>query len=281
MALYSRILLSMPKSKRAKVVHIGGAKSVKSREWKEGIVSRCQQYIDQFEHVYVFKNQKLRSSQARIIRDSLKPDTRIQMGPVKVMRVALGRSQEEEYQDGLHNLAERMRGTVGLLYSNLEHHELSQKIDKLQFENIARVGNKASWDFKIPKGPVYGIDGELLSHTQEPFLRKYGVPTKLNKGVVECLADHVVCTEGQKLDHKQVAVLGIFQQKMAISKLVLMARWDKQTCEYTSLVADEDLEDDDMNQSQFGDEFQIDEMEAMEEGMKGLPEGMMLPAELQ
>eukprot|EP01023_Acetabularia_acetabulum_P014307 TRINITY_DN1700_c0_g1_i2.p3 TRINITY_DN1700_c0_g1~~TRINITY_DN1700_c0_g1_i2.p3 ORF type:complete len:122 (-),score=15.70 TRINITY_DN1700_c0_g1_i2:27-392(-) len=90
------------------------------------------------------------------------------------------------------------------------------------------------------------------------FLRKYGVPTKLNKGVVECLADHVVCTEGQKLDHKQVAVLGIFQQKMAISKLVLMARWDKQTCEYTSLVADEDLEDDDMNQSQFGDEFQID-----------------------
>eukprot|EP01024_Parvocaulis_polyphysoides_P033251 TRINITY_DN2961_c0_g3_i3.p2 TRINITY_DN2961_c0_g3~~TRINITY_DN2961_c0_g3_i3.p2 ORF type:complete len:273 (-),score=30.20 TRINITY_DN2961_c0_g3_i3:395-1189(-) len=264
----------MPKSKRAKVVHLGGAKSVKSREWKEGLVSRCQQHIDNFEHVYVFKNCRLRSAQARIIRDALKPDSRIQMGPVKVMRVALGRSPEEEHQENLHKLAERMKGPVGLLFTNVEHQELSQQINKLQFESLGRVGSRARWDFTIPKGPVYGVDGELLPHTQEPYLRKHGVPTKLNKGVVECLVDHVVCEEGKQLNHNQVAILGVFQQKMSVSKIVLIAKWDKQTGEYTSLIEDDELEDDgDMNQSQLGDEF---------DGMDdGLPDSMMLPAELQ
>ena len=43
-----------------------------------------------------------------------------------------------------------------------------------------------------------------IPHTMEPGLRKQGVPSKLNKGVVEVVSDYTVCRKGDRLTPQQV-----------------------------------------------------------------------------
>ncbi len=69
--------------------------------------------------------------------------------------------------------------------------QVKEAFDNFVHEDFARAGAKAVHDFRLTAGPLSGPAGPL-PHTLEPQLRKFGMPTKLNKGVVELLADYTV-----------------------------------------------------------------------------------------
>jgi len=150
------------------------------------------------------------------------------LGSNKVLKVAIGKSEAEEYKSNLHLLANDIRGNSALLFTKLPEADVQQIVDSFEVLDYARAGAPATEEFAIPAGPVLQY-GDPIAHTMEPTLRKHGMPTKLNKGVVELLTDFTVCREGDTLTPDQAALLKIFGVQMATFTMQLVGRWEEDT----------------------------------------------------
>ncbi|MEW5299028.1 MAG: hypothetical protein WDW38_004937 [Sanguina aurantia] len=232
----------MPKSKRNKVVSLTKAKK-KGKEWKEGIVSQVRACIDKFPSVYLFRYFNMRNEKFKELRDELKDTSRFVMGSNKLLHVALGKTDADEYRLNLHEVSTRLTGQVGLFFTSLPREEVEALFKGFEHEDYARSGSRATSNFSLKEGPLSGPQGPL-AHTIEPSLRKYGMPTKLNKGVVELVADHVVCREGQRLDPSSAAILRVFEMKMATFKIKLLAVWQAEGDEFEEMAVDDGGEDE-------------------------------------
>jgi mRNA turnover protein 4 len=73
---------------------------------------------------------------------------------------------------------------------------------------------------ELKEGPL-----EQFTHEMEPFLRKQGMPVRLNKGAVELVADHIVCEEGKPISPEAAQTLRLLGMQMATFRLYLVCRW--------------------------------------------------------
>ena len=90
-------------------------------------------------------------------------------------------------------------------------------------------------------GPVEAATGKV-EHTIEPTLRKCGMPTRLNKGIVELLSDYTVCEKGDKLTPDQCVLLKIFGFKMSSFQMKLVCQWED--TEFKMLSTEEEEEEE-------------------------------------
>lgn len=236
----------MPKSKRNKVVNLTKAKK-KDRQWKEGLITQVRSCVEEFPSLCLFRHHNMRNELFKELREELKDTSRFVMGSNKVLQVALGKTPADELRTNLSLLSERLAGQVGLFFTKLSKDEAVRVLGEVEHEDFARAGSVVQQEFRLSAGPLSNAAGPL-PHTLEPQLRKYGLPTRLNKGVVELLADHVVCRDGQQLDPNQAALLRVFGLKLATFRLTPLAWWSSEGDVFEVLQeyegADEDGSDD-------------------------------------
>ena len=172
-------------------------------------------------------------------------DSRIFFGKTKVMAKALGMSEEEEYLPGLAELGGFVRGSVGLLFTSRTSEEVLGYFEEYVEVDFARAGIPASRTLTVPAGVVYSTAGEQaaeddvpLPHSLEVTVRKWGMPTRLEKGKVLLDQEYVLCEEGQVLNSNQTALLKLFGVAMAEFRVRILAYWSADTSEITEVAGE-------------------------------------------
>jgi mRNA turnover protein 4 len=221
-------------------------------ERKGKVVAEIKDAVDQYSSAYVFTYDNMRNQKLKDLREQLKSSSRIFLAGKKVMQIALGRSPADEAKTGLHKLSKFLQGDSGLFFTNLPRDEVERcnpylitiayvfynthvvayiKFDydpyhtcrlfrEFEEHDFARTGSTATETVELKEGPL-----EQFTHEMEPFLRKQGLPVRLNRGVVELVADHVVCEEGKPLSPEAAQTLRLLGIQMATFQLYLVCRW--------------------------------------------------------
>ncbi|KAH8599714.1 ribosomal protein L10-domain-containing protein [Bisporella sp. PMI_857] len=106
----------MPKSKRAKVVHL----SKVDKKGKEGTIklfNNVRESLDKYQYCFVFSVENMRNTYLKDVRTEFS-DSRLFFGKTKVMAKALGTAPEDSHQPGSYHLSPHLHGDKGLLLTN-------------------------------------------------------------------------------------------------------------------------------------------------------------------
>eukprot|EP01004_Peranema_trichophorum_P007501 NODE_6278_length_904_cov_33.058899_g5686_i0.p1 GENE.NODE_6278_length_904_cov_33.058899_g5686_i0~~NODE_6278_length_904_cov_33.058899_g5686_i0.p1 ORF type:complete len:232 (+),score=51.55 NODE_6278_length_904_cov_33.058899_g5686_i0:78-773(+) len=230
----------MPKSKKEKKVLFTKVKE-KGMAGKERLVENVRHAVDDYKFCYVFDYKHLRLPHMKEVR-TLFADSRFFVGNNKVMQLALGRADDDTYQPNLYKLSAFLKGHCGLFFTNRTKNEIKQFFKNYSAPEFARAGDLATTDFTIPQGP---LESNKFPVTMDPYLRKLGLSTKIDRGVVLVLEDLRVCEEGQPLTSEASRLLELWGQKTIQFKLSLVAVWAADTQSARKIKSGESAEDGD------------------------------------
>ncbi|KAI4290239.1 MAG: hypothetical protein L6R35_000492 [Caloplaca aegaea] len=227
----------MPKSKRAKVVHLTKTQK-KGKELTLRLYANTRECIPQYPYIYVFSVENMRNHYLKGVRAELASDSRVFFGKTRVMAKALGDSPSNEPHPSTSVLSAHLIGTCGLIFSHRDPPSLLSYFSAFHPHSYARAGTVSTRAFTLPSGLLYSRAGEIpisedvpLPHSIEPTLRNLGVPTRLVKGRVELDDPFEVCKEGKVLGSGQTTLLKIFGIAMAEFRVEVRAWWVRETGE--------------------------------------------------
>ena len=211
----------MPKSKRDQKVTLSKTQK-KGRARKETILQEVRGCVGQYGAAYVFTAENMRNAALKDVRAKL-ASSRIFFGRNKLIAAALGRTSAEEQADGLSQVAKAvLGGEAGLIFTSKSAAELRRVFDETQVAEFARAGVEATRDVELDAGPLAGFP-----HSMEPYLRKLGLPTKLQAGAVQLLCDYTVCKAGDVVSSDQAKLMQLLDVKQALFELTLTCRWSE------------------------------------------------------
>ncbi|KAL8908936.1 MAG: hypothetical protein Q9207_000512 [Kuettlingeria erythrocarpa] len=225
----------MPKSKRAKVVHLTKTQK-KGKELTLRLYARIRECIPQYPYIYVFSVENMRNHYLKTVRSELASDSRLFFGKTRVMAKALGDGPSTEPHPCTSLLSVHLTGPCGLIFSHRDPPTVLSYFTQFHPSSYARAGIIATRSFCIPAGTLYTRAGEIpasedvpLEHSVEPTLRKLGVPTRMVKGKVELDVPFDVCKEGEVLGSGQTSLLKIFGVAMADFAVEVRAWWIRES----------------------------------------------------
>lgn len=187
----------------------------KGKEQKEKLVEQVRACSQEYPHAYLIRLHNSRSAALQRLRARLAQEdgTRLFIGKNRVMSLALGKDAASAQVSGAHQLAARLSGDVGLMFSRMSPVDLQAHLRDLSGTEWARTGNIAPRTIEIERiGEFEPLrrddDMEPIPATAEPQLRQAGLPCQLRGGhIILTQPSYVVCQEGDTLTADQCRLL--------------------------------------------------------------------------
>lgn len=212
----------MGRSRRERIVALTKTrKHMLGRDKKQEIIQEIRDNVDKYANLYVFSTQNMRNALLKNLRGLWK-DSRFFFGRKRVIQISLGRSEEEEYLEGLHKVSDHLHGNVGLLFTNRNHTSVVKFFDEYSENEFARSGFEATGPVELDEGPL-----EQFEPNQVQNLRLIGLPVDVKKGVVTLLSDFPVCAAGEVLTPEKAKILEFIGIRMAKFCIKLRCHYQK------------------------------------------------------
>jgi len=245
----------MPKSKRAKQISLTKVKK-KDRSLKDGHIEEIREASGKYKTALLIRVENERNQFIKEVKRKLHPG-RLFYGKNKLMQHALGMSPQNECQDGIHKLADRIAGHAAILFTDTPVVKVREYFEEHQPAEFARAGAIATETVVLPPGP------DVLAnqpHSIEAHLRAIGLPTQLQNGKVVLLGKHTVCKEGKEITADQAQVLKLIDKKLAKFSMTILAKWTRENGEFEKFkeLEDDDMDDDDEEGEEEEDEDMVD-----------------------
>jgi mRNA turnover protein 4 len=110
----------MPRSKRNKTVPISKVKKNENISGKKAVLAeKVKSYLEEYEYCYVIKYKNMTNLPMQELRNYWK-NSKFVIGKNKVLHVALGKTEDDEFKLNSHKLSKFLKGNCGLVFSNDE-----------------------------------------------------------------------------------------------------------------------------------------------------------------
>ena len=209
----------MPRSKRSRKSALTQVKAKVSSD-KIELVDKVREAIDTYNSVYALSFQELRSNQLQSVRVEFR-DSRLFFGKNKILQLALGHGDEDEYRDNLRHLSELVSGNVGLLATNRTKAEVLRWFESFEVDDFAKQGFVPSGDLVLEAGPLAQFAVSMC-----PALRKLGLSLHVDAGTLRLLADFTVTKRGKALSAEQAKMLVHLGIKLVKFQAKVLGKWE-------------------------------------------------------
>jgi large subunit ribosomal protein L10 len=195
---------------------LGKRRYVRSKPYpkhKVKIVEEAVDLLKNYQYVFLFDLHGLSSRVLHEYRYRLRSH-----GVIKIIKPTLFKIAFTKAYGGLPaEIAEKIRGEVGLFFTNLNPAEVIKVVADNAVRRAAQPGDKAPFDIVVPAGPTNASPGPIISK-----FGKLKIPTRVQEGKIWIAKDTVVAKAGQEITPEIAEVLRVVGIEPVFEQLRLL-----------------------------------------------------------
>jgi len=177
-----------------------------SKEKKEAYFTKLQEWVQTYSKIMLVQVDNVGSNQIQQIRLSMRREGKddfayILMGKNTLIRKILNHFLSSHPDHPIKEILPYIKGNVGLVFTNEDLTEVREKLLSVRKPAPAKVGSLAQKDVFVPPG------GTGCDPGQTSFFQVLGIPTKIQRGQIEIVAEVHLIKKGEKVGPSEAALL--------------------------------------------------------------------------